>query len=526
MTDLWLRGGLLVDGTGAPPFPGDVRLRGDTIVQITPAHRKMQPDAPAIDCTGMVVTPGFVDLHTHSDVSYLLDPLAPSKVLQGVTTEVVGNCGFSAYPVNSSRRSALEEFLRGLGTPRVPTPWTDFDGYATALAECRPVLNIAPLIGHGALRIDVVGTDDGDVSADLLVRLADGLRHSLDQGAFGMSTGLTYAPSRFAPAEEIITLARVLRDFDALYATHSRATQGFETFDEAIDVGRRTGARVQFSHVALNDPRMWGRASDVLDRFGRAVTAGVDIKYDVYPYAASASSLTQYLPGWLQESGETGLRDLLSEAVTFEQARRELAGGLFGTIPWDWDRVLVSLAGPGDEEIEGLSIAAAAELCGTDAESLCLRLCARHGNSAQVVLFYRTESDVAEFLAHPLAVIGSDGRAMDVSEPGRPHPRSFGAYARLFERYVGGGAVTLADAVHKSTKAAADRVGIRDRGRIAVGARADLAVLDLDAVRETATWTQPCQLAHGVRDVWINGERVVCGGALTGARPGRVLRRR
>lgn len=525
--DVWLCNGLVVDGSGAPGRVGAVGLKGDLIVEVIEQHQGMIPrDANMIDCSGLVVAPGFIDIHTHSDVSLLLDPVADSKVTQGVTTEVVGNCGFSAYPVTPERRDQLTELLRGLGTPSTDPMWTDFDGYATALSASRPVMNLAPLVGHGALRIAVMGTGDVPVRDDMIDEMARILRENLDQGAFGLSTGLTYVPSRFAAEREIHALARVVWDSDALYATHARATASFfGSFAEAIEVGRRTNVRTQYSHVALNDPRTWGRAGEVTDLFQRSFESGIDIGYDVYPYDASASSLAQYLPSWVQEHGEGGIAELLSDDRCFERARHELAQGLFGTIPWDWERVVVSLAGPESESLEGEGISSAAARYAMSPEELCLRLVARHGNSVQVVLFYRAEADVAEFLAHPLAVVGSDGSAMSVHAAGRPHPRSFGAHARLFRRYVvERKKLSLADAVRKSTSAAANRLGISDRGILARGMKADIAVFDPAGMRDNATWTQPCQLASGVRDVWVNGELVVANGAVTGRRPGRVLR--
>lgn len=524
--ETWLRGGLITDGTGATPFVGDVCIHGGKISAVVAGGAKGEPSGEVLDCAGLMITPGFIDVHTHSDVSFLLDASSESKVLQGVTTEVIGNCGFSPFPVHPRRRADLERFLCGLGFPRVDTSWVDFDGYASVLAECRPVMNLAPLVGHGALRIAVLGNEDRPITSGELDGLMMSLRDSLRQGAFGLSTGLTYVPSRFAEAAEIHALARVLRQYDALYATHSRAAPGFGSFDEAIDVGRQTGVRVQFSHVALNDPQTWGRADDVIERFQTATEEGVDVRYDVYPYDASASSLTQYLPGWLQAQGEAGLRGLIGDCEVFRRAREELARGLFGSIPWDWGRVLVALAGPGDEHLEGRTIAACAAERDITPEELCLELCARHGNLVQVVLFYRAESDVATFLAHPLGMVGSDGSAMRVTAHGRPHPRSFGAHARVLQRYVREvGVLDLADAIYKCTLAAADRLGIADRGIIRSGACADVAVFDLGAIRETATWTKPCQLASGMRDVWINGEWVVREGKLTRARPGQVLRR-
>jgi N-acyl-D-aspartate/D-glutamate deacylase len=525
--DVLLRDALIVDGTGAQPFEGDVGIRGESIEYVGRRGATPPNGATAVDCGGLVLAPGFIDVHTHSDVSYLLDPLADSKLRQGVTTEVVGNCGFSPYPVTPGSRSLLEEFVRGLGTPQVDLEWTDVAGYADVVRAAAPVINVAPLVGHGALRIATAGVADVPVDGLLLEPMANLLVAGLEQGAFGLSSGLTYVPSSFAPPEEIHALAAAVSRFDAVYATHARVTDTmFGTFDEAIEVGRVTGARVQYSHVALNDPRQWGRADEVAARFSAAHDAGVDVGYDVYPYAASASSLTQYLPGWLQERGEDGLREMVGVGSTFRRARDELARGLFGRIPWDWERVVVSLAGPGDEDLEGLTIADAAAKRGREPEELCLDLCARHGNAAQVVLFYRDEADVATFLTHPLAVVGSDGRAMAATEPGRPHPRSFGTYPRLLGRYVRDhGALGLAEAVHKSTLAPAQRLGLRQVGQIASGTRADLVVFDPGSIADTASWTEPKQHPHGVRHVWVSGRQVLADGRLTGERPGRVLRR-
>lgn len=524
--NLWLRGGTIVDGTGRPAFVGDIGLNGDTIEVVTPPNASPSNTGNDIDCSNHVVTPGFIDIHTHSDVSFLNDTQSDSKVAQGVTTEVVGNCGFSAYPVVPHRRQVLADFLQALGAPEVDLPWQDFDGYAKAIELCQPLVNIAPLVGHGALRIATAGTKNVPITSDFLTQMTNHLRSALEQGAFGLSTGLTYVPSEFATPHEIQQLAKVVLEYNGLYATHARATgRTFESFDEAIAIGEATGARVQYSHVALNDPRTWGQAADVIQRFQDAVDRGVDVRYDVYPYDASASSLTQYLPAWTQERGEEGLRDLLSDRRGFLQASKDLAKGLFGRIPWDWERVVVSLAGPGDEDLVGRSIADAAASRGHTPEEMCLKLAGRHGNTVQVVLFYRAEDDVSEFIAHPLAIVGSDGSSMTVRAPGKPHPRNFGAHARLLRRYVvEGNQLTLEDAVHKSTLAAAERLGIPDRGSVVAGARADLAVIDLNAVRENGTWENPCQLASGARDVWVNGKQVVSNSTLTGYRSGRVLR--
>jgi N-acyl-D-aspartate/D-glutamate deacylase len=528
--DLVIRGGTVVDGTGCAPFSADVAVLGDAISTITrPAETLADlPVAHSVDATGLVVTPGFVDMHTHSDVSLISTPAAASKVVQGVTTEVVGNCGYSAFPASEGRVRSLEELLDGLGTGALPVRWRDLDGYAAAIEAARPVTNLVPLVGHGALRVAAAGTADVPVTEDLLRRLRRLLRIALEQGAFGLSTGLTYVPSRFAGPEEVHALAAEVAHRDGLYVTHARAWagSGFAQVTEALDVGRTTGVKVQYSHAALNDPRLWGRAGDVLALFQCAREEGVDAGFDVYPYDASASALTQYLPGWLLEDGVPGLVRRLGRRADRARARHELAAGLFGGIPWDWDRVLLSQTGPGTRHLEGHSVRQAAAEEQRTPEDLVLDLCARYGHRVQVVLFYRDERDVRVFLASPLAIVGSDGSSMPLDAPGHPHPRNFGAHARLLERYVlAHGLLSLVEAVHKCTGAPAERLGLADRGRVEVGCRADLAIFNPRQVRETATWTRPRQLAAGMRHVLVNGVPVVADGRLTGARPGRLLRR-
>jgi N-acyl-D-aspartate/D-glutamate deacylase len=522
--DLVFRRATVVDGTGAPPVVADVAVTGGRIAAVG----TLGPETDAgrmVEADGLVLAPGFIDIHTHSDVSLFAATAGESKVRQGVTTEVVGNCGFSAYPVDPNRLPLHVEHLEGIQQRPVAPTWTDLTGYGHALEEVRPALNVASLVGHGCLRIAAVGLER-EVTPAGLARMSELLEHCMEQGAFGLSTGLTYVPSMYGPTDEVAELARIVAAYDGFYATHARASDALLTpVEEAVEIGRRSGARVQYSHVAINDPREWGRADAVLDVFHRAGEIGIDIAFDVYPYAASSSALTQYLPEWVLAGGIGEMVTRLRDREARRSAVEDLAAGWYGGIPWLWDRVVVCQAP--DTAIVGLSLEELARSADVPPAELTLRLCEEHGNEVKVVLFYRTEEDMLKFLADPLAVVGSDGNAIPIDQEGdRPHPRHFGSFPRVLSRYVRESPVLgLAEAVRKMTLAPAERMGITDRGRIAEGLAADLVLYDAERVLDTATFSDPCQAPKGIEFVAVNGTLVIDEGSQTPARPGKHLRR-
>jgi len=521
--------GLIYDGLGAPPKAGTIGIRDGLIVSIS--------DAPVaskrhINTDGLVIAPGFIDVHTHSDLSLLIDGRGESKVFQGVTTEVTGNCSFSAFPINQSNKQLHSDFLEGIGDDPVPLEWSDLAGYREAIQQKGVAINIAPLVGHGTLRIAGMGLKEEAPSREELERMGELLLNSFKQGAFGMSTGLTYVPSRYAPFDELIYLCQVIKEAGRIYTSHARDYDIFGKDEflgplkEAFALARETGVRVQFSHAAINDPALWGKAQDWVAHFDSPAAQGLDVAFDVYPYNASSSSLTQYLPGWVQAGGVEAMSERLADPDTFTRAEQELSLGWSAhKIPWFWDRVVIA-RGDGLLGVEnGDSVEVAAKKLDTTPEALVLELCRLGGNSVMVVLFYRTDEDMRVFARSKHSMICSDGSAFPFDQKGKmPHPRSFGASTRALgylSRELGD--MPLEEVIFKMSGKAAAFFGIHDRGSIEVGKAADIVIFNPLTVKDQATFLNPAQPPVGIESVFVNGQLVVQKGVQTSARPGKVL---
>ncbi|HWM08351.1 MAG TPA: D-aminoacylase [Solirubrobacteraceae bacterium] len=516
--DLVIAGGTLVDGDGARP--GDVGVAGGRLV----LGDLGGADARRIDAAGAVVAPGFIDTHTHSDLGPLLGPehedVAAASVRQGVTTEVAGNCGFSPFPIGSPHRADVEEQLSPLFGD-VPLPWDDLTGYREAVQGAGMRNDLALLVGHGTLRAAVMGFADRPARDDELALMRRRLEEALDQGAVGMSSGLVYAPSMYAPLEELVELGRILARHGVPYTSHIRnETHGLEdAVEEALAVGRGSGAAVHLSHHKAAGRDNWGRTETTLAMVDAARESGMDVTLDVYPYVAGSTLLHSLLPPWSQEGGTAAMLERL--ATERPRIVRDVRDGLPG---WHniggaagWDKVSIS-ACP-EPSLEGRVIADLAAEAGADPVEHVCELLLAYGGHVQVILEVMAEEDVRRVLRHRCTAIGSDGIPM----PGRPHPRWAGSFARVLGRYVREERVLeLEDAVRKMTALPASRFGLRDRGRLADGARADLVVFDPGAVIDRATFEDSVLPPDGIRLVVVGGAVVVEEGSLTGARPGAV----
>lgn len=533
--DTLITGAQVIDGTGSPRRAADVGIRGGRIATITaPGGLAGATARTTVTATGRILAPGFIDIHTHSDVTLLDNPGGESKVHQGVTTEVTGNCSYSPFPIGAPGPEPMRGLLRSALDTSLPWTWTDLDGWAEVHHQVGISINLAPLVGHSAVRFAAGLADDRRPTDAELAHMQRLIAGSIEQGAFGMSTGLTLPPSSYGQTDELVALASAMTPYPgAFYASHARVWGGNHVgaVEEAAEIGRRAGVPVEYSHIAIIDTRAHGHPEQLTDVIDRALAGGLDLTADVYPYTAAGTGLNQFLPEWAQEGGPEAMLARLRDPATRARIRADSAKGWFRGLPWDFDSLVLSdLFTDRNRHLLGLSLAAAARDRGEDPLDTFLNLIDEEDNGAGIVAHNRTDPDMRAFLAHPAIMVGSDGNAISPDGPHglplRPHPRFYGTYPRILGRYVRDlPTVTLEQAVHKMSGMPAARMGMTERGVVAEGLIADLVVFDPATVADQATFTEPHQLPVGIGDVFVNGVAVVANGVHTGARPGTVLRR-
>lgn len=492
--DLVVRGGVVYDGSGGPPINADVGVAGDRIVAVSAAG-EIAGGALEIDAAGLAVAPGFVDVHSHDDAELLVDPLIPCKLLQGVTAQVVGNCGLGIAP----RDEALREFAAW--SPRVVDvpAWDGYGGYLDHLDQHPPALNVAVLVGHGTVRGAVMGRDErapNTAELDAMQRLVE---EGMDAGAVGLSTGLIYAPGRAADTDEIVALAEVAARAGGVYTSHIRneADRLLDAVAEAIEVGERAGLPVEISHHKASGKANWGMVRRSLALVDDARQRGVRVTLDQYPYTAGSTHLRAVIENDALDGGKGGI-------------------GLVDPVD------VVVASAPGHPEWDGLNLIEIGERLGMSPRAAADTVVDETGGTALAVLELMSEDDVRTVLSSPLTMIGSDG----VVAPGKPHPRAWGTFVRVLGRYAREqGVLTMAEAVRRMTSLPSETFGLTDRGRIAVGYFGDLVVFDPETVTDVATYSDPRQPPVGIHAVVVNGEIAARHGEPTGRRPGRALRR-
>lgn len=526
--DIVLKGGTILDGTGGPAWQADIGITGDRIAAI--GVFSAEQGARVLDLSGLHVSPGFIDIHSHSDGRILAYSTAESRVMQGVTTEVTGNCGSSAAPFPQSGELRERE-LESYKDDGIEVTWSDVAGYCRRLEEGGLSINQALLLGQGTLRGNAIGYANRPLTSEEMSLVIRTLEEGLEQGAFGLSTGLEYTPGQFTGIDEIIALARVVARYGGVYASHIRDEESalLEAVAEAITIGRASGARVQISHLKASGQANWHKQRPALDLIESAREKGVEALADAYPYTAYSTGLTTFLPGWAREGGTSAMLKRLRDSKQRKSIREEVDTKIASDLGPYHLIVISRVKTDKNKWTVGETMQAIAEGWKAEPAEALLRLVEEEEGSVSFIGHGMDPANVAMVLAHPLVMIGSDGSSMAPvrkAAESRPHPRSYGAFARVLGYYAREQKLfDLPTAVKKMTSMPADQVGIRDRGRIARNKKADLVVFDAANVRDEATFEDPHRYPKGIVHVLVNGALVVENSKHTGAKPGRALQR-
>lgn len=529
MFDFVIKNARILDGGGGPEFEADIAIEKGRIAAV---GRVEDPAARVIDASGLIASPGFIDIHSHTDAGLLIDPRAESKLTQGVTLELCGNCGFSMGPcLDESGRAELDDWRRRHG---IEQDWRTLDDALRVLAG-RPLgVNIATLVGHANLRAAVVGLADREASPGEIAEMRRLAAEAMRQGAFGLSSGLIYAPSCFANAVELAGIASAVAPYGGFYASHIRSEGDrlVEAVEEAIEIGARAGVPVQIAHHKACGPRNWGRVSTTLDMIRQARDSGADVSVDQYPYTAGATSLSALLPSWAHDGGDRALLERIASRRDELLAALRGIGDTEGRIEYaeGCSSVMISsVRSDANRACEGMNLQQIAAARGRSAEDVILDLISQEQAHVSMVQFSQCEEDVRTVMRSPFSMVGTDAAARATTgelSKGKPHPRSFGTFARVLGRYARDeGVIPLETAVRKMTSMPARKLGLADRGSLSPGAWADVTVFDPERVIDRATYEEPHQTCLGIEYVFVNGRLAVERGELTGELAGQVVRK-
>lgn len=524
---IWIRHGTVVDGSGSPGRVADLLVEGDTIIavgaEIAPEQRA---GAEELDARGLVVAPGFIDLHSHSDIALMADPLVQCKLAQGITLELLGQDGMSVAPLTDATAELWRRHLRGLtGSYDLAWSWRTYEQYLQRLTPT--AANVATLVGHGTLRLNVIGMEQRPATDTELDLMGNLLRDALDAGAFGLSGGLVYTPGAYGDLRELVALNRLVAAAGKIWVVHmrfegDRIMQGLEEMFQLVE---QTGVALHISHFKALGRNNWGRAPEIIDRIETQRARGMDITVDQYPYTAGSTMLSAILPPWAHADGLSQLRTYLEDPVSLRRIEREVAEGL---PDWEgfvagagWEQiVIVDIAGGSQQELVGRSLAEIGTRWGCRPFEAAVRLLLDADFAVSMVIHAMAESDVSAFMRMPWRMGGTDALL-----GGKPHPRAYGSYPRILGHYVRErGLITLEEAVRQITGAPAQRLRLRDRGLIAPGMKADLCLFDPARIIDRATFSDPAQLPTGIAWVFVNGRPVLHEGIPTGEYPGMLLR--
>ena len=533
--DVLIRGAKIVDGSGNPWFYGDVAISGERIVDIAPPGSiPVDGVADVVDADGMVVCPGFIDIQSHSIVPLMVDGRCLSKITQGVTTEIMGEA-YTPAPIGGRNMNELRHSPYGdLSEWREKASgWTRFNHWLEAMTDAGVSPNVGSFLGGGTLRQYGRGMDMGAATADELDTMRRVMAEAMEDGAFGVSYALIYPPDSYVDTDEIVEVCKVVARYGGVYITHlrSEADALLEALDEAIEIGERSGASVEVYHLKAIGKRNWYKIPSVIARINEARASGIDVTADQYPYVGSGTGLTSVMPPWAHEGGKffENLRDpemraKIREASLNPSGDWEPMADLctpYGVMPVGFEK-------EHNRQYAGKRLTEIAEMRNQHWIDAAMDLLIDEEQRIGTIYFTITEDNMAMQLQQPWNKISTDAGGLDPAwaKPAGPtHPRAYGTYTRVLGKYVREDkTLTIEDAVRKMSSAVADRLGLRDRGTLRSGCYADVVIFDPETVGDRATFEDPHQLSVGIRDVWVNGGRVIKDGEHTGAKPGQFVK--
>ncbi|MEW6357544.1 MAG: D-aminoacylase [Planctomycetota bacterium] len=519
-TKLHIKNGTVVDGSGEKGFSADVLVVGDRIETV--GKIEAAPDAIQIDASGCVVAPGFIDIHSHSDLMILADPFPLAKTQQGVTTEIVGGCGFSLAPL--TERTIPELKNSGvLGETDLDWGWRSYSDLVSRMEKTPFAHNIGALIGHNTIRMAVLGMGNIVVSDAAMGRMKDHVREGMEAGAFGMSVGLIYTPGLYAGVDELAELCKVVAEYGGLFAIHMRneGVRLLDAINESIEITERSGAPLHIVHLKVTGEENYPLIEKALERIYEARDKGLGVTFDQYPYTAGSTGLSALLPSWAREGGLENMLKRLQDGNIRSRIASDMARGGENMLRYTWDKVLLSsVASEANKGLEGKTIEQIAHIRGCPPPDAVFDILVEEEGRAGMVVFSMSEESIRLIMKVPFGMVGTDG-----IHGGRCHPRLYGTFPRILGRYVRQERVLPIElAIQKMTANPADRLGLTDRGRIEPGKRADIVIFNPATVIDRATYEDSAQYPAGITHVIVGGRIVIENGRATGEAPGRVLK--
>lgn len=538
MFDVKITGTTIIDGENNPSYVADIGITGDKIAAIGDLSKEDAKET--INGKDKIAAPGFIEIHSHSDMSVIYNRNASSRIYDGVTTDVIGNCGIGTAPIREERKEDLSTYLGTRLVGSIPVeiklPWNSVDDYLSYLEAEPPAINVVPLLAQGVIRINEMGFSQGEPTSEQMLNMQKEVAKAMEAGCIGMSSGLIYMPGEYTSEHELTELCKAMKPYGGYYVTHMRSEGDhiWKAIDEAVNIAQNSSVALHISHLKLLGYRSWGQTEKLFKRLEEAKNNGLELTYDAYPYTCGCTSIGTMLPPWAFEGGVEKLFARLRDEGERQRITNDIINGLPG---WEalyksiggWDNAVIGTVNTEDaRKYLGLTITQAAALAGKEPFDFVYDFILQEESRVQVIVKIISEDDLDIILSRPETMVCSDSMALateGILASGRPHPRAFGARGKFIRRYVKELKVfSLEEAISKMTSKPAKRLGLYKRGVLKEGYFADIVVFDLEKFKDCATYENPLQYTSGMEAVIVNGKIALKGTEEQHVYSGRVLR--